>query len=83
MDKMTFEQAVSRIDEIVRPWRRGTRPWSSRCRSSRRGRTSSKFCGKLLDSAEQKVVRLQKGPDGAPEETAFDATGEADAARGL
>ena len=30
-------------------------------------------CGEMLDSAEQKVVRLRKGPDGAPEELPFDA----------
>ena len=31
-------------------------------------------CSKLLDEAEQKVVRLMKGADGAPVETEF--TGE-------
>ena len=36
-----------------------------------------KFCSKLLDTAEQKVVRLQKGADGAPEELPFDAEEQA------
>ena len=30
-------------------------------------------CSTMLDSAEQQVVRLKKGPDGAPEELPFDA----------
>ena len=30
-------------------------------------------CSEMLDSAEQQVVRLKKGPDGAPTELPFDA----------
>ena len=30
-----------------------------------------KLCTAMLDSAEQKVVKLQKGADGAPVETPF------------
>ena len=30
-------------------------------------------CGAMLDAAEQQVVRLRKGPDGAPEEEPFEA----------
>ena len=33
-------------------------------------------CGKMLDEAEQKVVKLSKGADGAPMESGF--TGEAE-----
>ena len=29
-------------------------------------------CSEMLDRAEQQVVRLKKGPDGAPEELPFD-----------
>ena len=29
-------------------------------------------CGKMLDDAEQKVVKLRKGEDGAPVELPFD-----------
>jgi exodeoxyribonuclease VII small subunit len=32
-----------------------------------------KFCSQLLDKAEQKVIRLQKGADGGPSELPFDA----------
>ena len=33
-------------------------------------------CSKLLDEAEQKVVRLMKGADGAPVELPFDTDEE-------
>ena len=29
-------------------------------------------CGAMLDAAEQRVVQLRKGPDGAPQELPFD-----------
>ena len=33
-------------------------------------------CTKELDEAEQKVVKLRKGPDGEPEELPFEEAGE-------
>jgi exodeoxyribonuclease VII small subunit len=74
MDKMTFEQAVARIDEIVKILEKGDAPLEQSLSLFEEGTNLIKFCGRLLDSAEQKVVRLQKGPDGSPEETAFDMT---------
>ena len=73
MDKLTFEQAITRIDEIVKTLEKGDAPLEQSLTLFEEGTSLIKFCGKLLDSAEQKVVRLQKGPDGEPEETAFDA----------
>ena len=75
MDKMTFEQAVMRIDEIVKTLEKGDAPLEQSLTLFEEGTNLIKFCGKQLDSAEQKVVRLQKGPDGAPEETTFDDDG--------
>ncbi len=73
MDKLTFEQAILRIDEIVKTLEKGDAPLEQSLTLFEEGTNLIKFCGKLLDSAEQKVVRLQKGPDGKPEETTFDA----------
>lgn len=73
MDKLTFEQAIMRIDEIVKTLEKGDAPLEQSLSLFEEGTSLIKFCGKLLDSAEQKVVRLQKGPDGEPQETAFDA----------
>ena len=72
MDKMTFEQAVSRIDEIVKTLEKGDAPLEQSLSLFEEGTNLIKFCGKLLDSAEQKVVKLQKGADGSPEEVPFD-----------
>lgn len=72
MEKMSFEQAIMRIDEIVKTLEKGDAPLEQSLTLFEEGTNLIKFCGKLLDGAEQKVVRLQKGPDGEPEETAFD-----------
>lgn len=73
MEKLSFEQAIMRIDDIVKTLEKGDAPLELSLSLFEEGTRLIKFCGKLLDAAEQKVVRLQKGDDGAPEETAFDA----------
>lgn len=73
MDKMNFEQAITRLDEIVKMLEKGDAPLELSLSLFEEGTGLIKFCGKLLDDAEQKVVRLQKGPGGEPEETAFAA----------
>lgn len=75
MEKMSFEQAIVRIDDIVKTLEKGDAPLEQSLTLFEEGTSLIKFCGKLLDNAEQKVVRLQKGPDGEPEETAFEADG--------
>ncbi|SHI08172.1 Exodeoxyribonuclease VII small subunit [Sporobacter termitidis DSM 10068] len=72
MDKMTFEQAITRIDEIVRTLEKGDAALEASLSLFEEGTGLIKFCGKLLDTAEQKVVRLQKGADGNPEELPLD-----------
>jgi exodeoxyribonuclease VII small subunit len=72
MEKPTFEQAITRIDEIVRTLEKGDAPLEKSLSLFEEGTKLIKFCSKLLDTAEQQVVRLQKGADGAPEETPFD-----------
>ena len=54
-DKMSFEDSVKRLDEIVKLLERGDAPLSE----------------SLLNEAEQKVVKLRKGQDGEPEELPF------------
>lgn len=72
MDKMNFEQAIVRIDEIVKTLEKGDAPLEQSLSLFEEGTKLIKFCGKLLDDAEQKVVRLQKGPEGDPQELPFD-----------
>ena len=69
---LTFEQAVARIDEIVKLLERGDAPLDKSLAMFEEGAKLIKVCGKMLDEAEQMVVRLQKGTDGEPEERMFD-----------
>ena len=71
-EKLTFEAALSRLDEIVKALERGQAPLNEALALFEEGTRLLASCGKQLDEAEQKVVRLMKGPDGAPVETLFD-----------
>lgn len=70
--KMTFEESITRLDEIVKILERGDRPLEEALTLFEEGTRLLKGCGKTLDDAEQKVVKLRRGPDGAPEETPFE-----------
>ena len=71
-ENMTFERAAARIDEIVRQLERGDAPLNESLAMFEEGAGLIKLCGKMLDDAEQTVMRLQKGADGEPEELVFD-----------
>ena len=70
--KMTFEDSAARIEEIVKLLERGDAPLDKSLALFEEGAKLIKSCGKMLDDAEQKVVRLQKGEGGKPEELRFD-----------
>ena len=70
--KISFEGAAARIDEIVRLLERGDAPLDESLVLFEEGARLIKIAGKMLDEAEQTVVRLQKGADGKPRESLFD-----------
>ena len=70
--KLSFEQALGRIDEIVKALENGDVPLDESMKLFEEGTALLRKCGGMLDAAEQQVVRLRKGPDGAPEELPFD-----------
>ena len=72
MDKMSFEEAMARIETIVKALEKGDVPLEQTLTLFEEATGLIKSCGKLLDEAEQKVVRLQKGADGQPEEFPFE-----------
>lgn len=72
MENMSFEQALKRIDEIVKHLERGDAPLEQSLALFEEGTALIRNCGKMLDEAEQKVVKLRKGEDGAPIELPFD-----------
>jgi len=71
-DNMTFENAAARIDEIVKLLEKGDARLDESLALFEEGSKLIRICGKMLDDAEQIVVRLQKDGDGGFRETLFD-----------
>jgi len=70
--QVSFEAALGRLDEIVKALERGQVPLEEALVLFEEGTRLLGSCGKQLDEAEQKVVRLMKGPEGTPVEGSFD-----------
>ena len=70
--KLTFEQALTRLDEIVRHLEKGDLPLSESLSLFEEGTSLLASASKILDEAEQKVVKLRKGADRQPEELPFE-----------
>jgi len=68
---LSFEQSLSRLDEIVRHLEKGDLPLSDSLSLYEEGTGLITACSKMLDAAEQKVVKLKKGPDRTPVELPF------------
>ena len=73
---MSFEEALGRLEEIVRHLEKGDLPLNDSLRLYEEGTGLIASCSKLLDEAEQKVVKLKKGADRKPVESAFEEEGQ-------
>lgn len=73
--KLTFEESLTRLEEIVRHLEKGDMPLSDSLALFEEGTGLINGCSVMLDEAEQKVVQLKKGADRKPVELPF---GEAD-----
>ena len=71
-DKLSYEQAITRLDEIVRNMERGDAPLNEALKLFEEGAALIAACNKMLDEAEQTVVKLKKGADGYPIELPFE-----------
>ena len=71
MADKTFEENMTRLEEIVTRLEKGDVPLSQSLSLFEEGTRRAAACRTELDQAEQQVVRLMKGPDGAPVETEF------------
>lgn len=69
---MSFEDSLTRLDEIVRHLEKGDMPLNDSLKLYEEGTGLIAACSKMLDDAEQKVVSLKKGPDRAPVESPFE-----------
>ena len=63
---LSFEESLSRLEEIVRHLEKGDLPLNDSLTLYEEGTGLIAACSKLLDEAEQKVVKLKKGPDRSP-----------------
>lgn len=70
--KLSFEESVARLDDIVKHLENGDMPLSESLSMFEEGTKLISACSKMLDEAEQKVVKLQKGPDREPIELPFE-----------
>ena len=70
--KVTFEQQLARLEEIVAALEKGDAPLADSLALFEEGTKLIAACSKKLDQAEQQVVKLMKGTDGAPVELPFE-----------
>ena len=71
-EKMSYEEAIERLNKIVNDLEKGNLPLADALTLFEEGAALMKRCTELLDRAEQKVVMLKKGADGAPVELPFE-----------
>ncbi len=69
--KLTFEQAMARLDEIVTTLERGDAPLEDAMKLFEEGSKLMRECTTLLDAAEQKVTLLTANEEGEPQEQLF------------
>ena len=70
--KLTFEQQLERLEEIVSALESGEASLAESLKLFEEGTKLISACSKQLDQAEQQVVKLMKGADGAPVELPFE-----------
>lgn len=69
--KPTFEEAMTRLEEIVAQMERGETPLEESLAMFEEGTKLLKQCTGLLDKAEQKVSLLTADTQGKPQENPF------------
>ena len=65
--KLTFEQAMARLEEIVRRLEAGESPLDESMALFEEGAKLAAQCSAMLDKAEQKVTKLTRQRDAAVE----------------
>ena len=66
--KKPFEESMARLEEIVSILERGESTLDESLALFEEGTKLAAACSKQLDQAEQKILKLTKGPDGEPVE---------------
>ena len=66
--KMTFEESMARLEQIVRAMERGDVALEESLKLFQEGTQLVKDCGKLLDEAQLQVNKIVVAADGSPVE---------------
>ena len=67
----TFEESMSRLEQIVRAMERGDVPLEESLKMFQEGTELVRSCQKLLDDAQLQVKMIMTAPDGSPVEEVF------------
>lgn len=67
--KMSFEQAMSELEQVVSQLERGEVPLDASIRLYERGAALKERCATLLKEAEERVEKITLGEGGAPSGT--------------
>ena len=70
--KLSFEEAMKRLEEIVSHLEKGDIPLEESIRLFEEGSGLLALCSGMLEEAEQKVSLLRRRSDGATEEIPFE-----------
>ena len=74
MGQMKFEEALSRLEEIVKGLEKGDLPLDKAMASFEEGVALSKICMKHLEEADRKVEILIQSQNGEPKTEPFQIT---------
>ena len=69
--KMTFEESMARLEQIVRAMERGDVALEESLKLFQEGTELVRSCGKLLDEAQMQVNKVMVAADGSPVEEVF------------
>ncbi len=76
MAEKSFEENIARLEQIVSALEKGDANLADSMVLFEEGTKLARECSEVLDKAEQQVLRLTKGADGAPVESAFLSEGD-------
>ena len=74
--KLSFEEAMKRLEEIVGHLEKGDIPLEDSLKLFEEGSQLLAQCSGMLEEAEQKVALLKRSDDGSTEEVPFDENGD-------
>ncbi len=69
---VTFEQSMTRLEQIVRALERGDAPLEESLKLFEEGTALVRSCSELLDQAQLQVKKVMVGLNGAPMEGVFE-----------